>query len=259
MATFLFDEIIFGPVFSRRLGASLGINLLPTRAKYCNFNCLYCECGWTDLKNKNKIILPTFDNFYAALDLKLLEMKSENKDLDAITFAGNGEPTIHPNFEKIIDATIQLRNKYYPETKIAVLSNATMLGKEHIINALKKIDQAILKLDSAIYETVKILNSPPQNYTIENLINNFLKFDKNFVLQTMFVRGKHQNICFDNTTNLEVNAWLEVIKKTQPKLVMIYTIARNTPSSDLEKIDLETLNQISRRVNNLGFETQVSG
>jgi len=259
MATFLFEEIIFGPVFSRRLGVSLGINLLPTEAKYCNFNCLYCECGWTNLKdNKDKLKLPTFEEFYKALENRLLEMKSKNKPLGTITFAGNGEPTIHPDFEQIIDATIELRNKYYPETLISVLTNATMIGKEHIFKSLLKIEQPILKLDSGILETVKLLNSPPQNYTIENQTNNFLKFNGNFILQTLFLKGKHLNQTFDNTSETELKAWLEVIKITKPKLVMIYTIARDTPASGLEKIEIEKLNEIAEMVNNLGFETQVS-
>jgi len=259
MSTFLFDEIIFGPVFSRRLGISLGINLLPSNLKFCNFDCIYCECGLSDLKNKSqKPVLPNCDDFILALENKLKELVLKNKPLNAITFAGNGEPTLHPDFEKIIDQTILLRNKYFPEVKIAVLSNSTFLGKEHIFKALSKIEMPILKLDSAIENTVKIINSPPLNFSIPNLIDNLLKFEGKFILQTMFLKGSYKNEVIDNTTEVELNEWLKIIEKVKPQQVMIYTIARETPVSTLEKISLEKLEQIAEKVKKLGIETQIS-
>ncbi len=257
MATFLFNELVFGPIYSRRLGQSLGINLLPTDYKYCNFNCIYCECGWTG--GNNKIILPTEQQFSEILEQKLASLKETGKKVDTITFAGNGEPTIHPKFDAIIDKTIDLRNKYFPNSKIAVLSNATMLHKEKVVASLKKTELPILKLDSASNKTAKLLNDPKQNYSVEKVIKNFRKFEGNFVMQTMFLKGVFENQHIDNTTDSEINAWLKIVEKTKPKLVMIYTIARDTPAENLEKISLSKLENIAKQVNNLGIETQVSG
>jgi len=257
MSTFLFNELVFGPIFSRRLGQSLGINLLPTDYKYCNFNCIYCECGWTS--QNNKIILPTKEQFSEILEEKLISLKKNNQKIDTITFAGNGEPTIHPKFDEIIDKTIILRDKYFPNSKVAVLSNATMLHKEKIVESLKKIDLPILKLDSAFNKTAKLLNDPKQNYNVEKIAENFMKFNGNFIVQTMFLKGYYDNQYIDNTTDNEINAWLEILKKTKPKLVMIYTIARDTPAENLEKIPLLELENIAKKVNNIGIETQIAG
>jgi len=257
MSTFLFSELVFGPIFSRRLGQSLGINLLPTDYKYCNFNCIYCECGWTN--NNNKITLPTKEQFAQILEEKLISLKKNNQKVDTITFAGNGEPTIHPKFDEIIDKTIELRDKYFPKSKVAVLSNATMLHKEKIVNSLKKTDLPILKLDSAFSKTAKLLNDPKQNYSIEKIAENFKKFNGNFIVQTMFLKGEYNNQHIDNTTDTEINAWLEILKKTKPKLVMLYTIARDTPAENLEKIPILELENIAKKVNNIGIETQVAG
>ncbi len=258
MATFLFDEIVFGPVRSRRLGISLGINLLPTNHKLCNFNCLYCECGWSNEKIENLNTLPSLKLFYQKLEDSLSEMYLANKKLDAITFAGNGEPTLHPEFDKIIDATIELRQKYFPDTKITVLSNATLIANERIFNALQKVEQSVLKLDSAILETIKLLNSPPENYALDNLIDNFLRFKGNFVLQTMFIKGEYNGQKFDNTSELEVSKWIEIVNIIRPKLVMIYTIARDTPAKNIIKIQEEMLERIAEKVREIGIAVSVT-
>jgi len=187
MSTFLFDEIIFGPVKSRRLGVSLGINLLPNNSKFCNFNCIYCECGWTPGFSGEKIKFHPANLVNNKLKEKLKIFKNNNKNIDVITFAGNGEPTLHPEFSLIIDSTIQLRNYYFPNAKIAVLSNATTIHKKQIFDALMKIDDNILKLDSAFENTIKLLNNPQGNFNLNNLINNLKKFNGKFILQTMFV------------------------------------------------------------------------
>jgi wyosine [tRNA(Phe)-imidazoG37] synthetase (radical SAM superfamily) len=257
MATFLFDEIIFGPVKSRRFGVSLGINLLPNDSKFCNFNCIYCECGWTKEKlPKINFHKPEFVK--ESLENKLKTMRANNESLDVITFAGNGEPTLHPNFDKIIDDTIEVRNEFFPSAEIAVLSNSTMLNKYRVVESLKKIDQNILKLDSAIPETIKLLNNPQGFYNLDYIIDNFSKFDGDFILQTMFVKGKYNNIEVDNTSDVEVNTWLDLVKKINPKKVMIYTIARDTPAPELEKISLEKLNEIANKLISLNMNVQIS-
>ncbi len=258
MSTFLFDEIIFGPVKSRRLGVSLGINLLPNNSKFCNFNCIYCECGWTKDKQEkqsfhDKIVV------ISELEKKLTEMASDNIAPDVITFAGNGEPTLHPDFSEIIDETIKIRNKIFPNADIAVLSNATMLHKEKVFTALSKIEQNILKLDSAFISTIKQINGPLGYYKIESVIENLIRFNGNFILQTMFLKGSYNGEIVDNTTEKEISAWLKLLPEIKPKQIMIYTIARDTPSDSLQKISIERLNSIAEKARNIGFDVQVSG
>jgi len=258
MAVFLFDKIIFGPVKSRRLGVSLGINLLPLEYKYCNFDCIYCECGRT---YKDKF---TGKRFHDRKEVKekleevLKKMKQNNNPPDVITFAGNGEPTTHPKFKQIINDTIEIRNKYFPNTRIAVLSNATLLHKKSIFEALNKVDDNILKLDSAFNETIKVLNNPPINFSIEKLVKNLKTFNGNLTIQTMFIAGTYKGKSIENTNDKEISAWLELLKKINPKKVMIYTIDRDTPSKGLLKVSPEKLNQISTKVKNIGFEVSIS-
>lgn len=260
MATFLFDDIIFGPVKSRRLGVSLGINLLPTKRKICNFNCIYCECGWTRDIEKAISHLPSRDQVYKALELKLLEMTVTSKAPDVITYAGNGEPTLHPDFPGIIDDSISLRNKYFPKSKIAVLSNSTTIKDPLIKAALLKVDMNILKLDSAFESTLKIFNQPRIPVKIEELIENLVSFNGKVIIQTLFLRGLYNNIVIDNTTQQEIDAWLKAIKRINPSEVMIYTISRDTPEgSQLKKVPVRELRRIAELVESLGIKTQVSG
>jgi wyosine [tRNA(Phe)-imidazoG37] synthetase (radical SAM superfamily) len=260
MSTFLFDEIIFGPVKSRRLGVSLGINLLPVKKKICNFNCVYCECGWTEEPENTNNKLPTRDEVHNALKHKLAEMKNKNHTPDVITYAGNGEPTLHPEFAGIIDDSITLRDKYFPEAKIAVLSNATTIFLPVIREALLKIDMNILKLDSAIDSTIKTHNQPRSVIVAEELIKSLAAFNGKVIIQTLFLRGLHLGKELDNTTPAEINAWLKALKIINPSEVMIYTISRDTPEgSTLKKVPLNELKEIASRVESLGFKTQVSG
>jgi wyosine [tRNA(Phe)-imidazoG37] synthetase (radical SAM superfamily) len=260
MGTFLFDKIIFGPVKSRRLGVSLGINLLPGRKKVCNFNCIYCECGWSPSVEKEGGYLPHREEVSEALDSRLQEMKVKGQTPEVITFAGNGEPTLHPDFSAIIDDSIMLRNKYFPAAKIAVLSNSTTITNPSVKDALMKIDMNILKLDSAFDLTVHIHNQPRVNVKVEELIENLKKFNGKLIIQTLFIRGRYNGKLIDNTTPEEVNAWLKALEKIRPLEVMIYTISRDTPEGGLlRKVPLEELNHIASRVEKLGIQTQVSG
>ena len=258
MATFLFDKIIFGPVKSRRLGVSLGVNLLPTNVKVCSFDCIYCECGLTPKKNTEKGTLPTREEVRQKLEEKLQEMAGRNQLPDVITFAGNGEPTLHREFAGIIDDTIELRNQWAPEARIAVLSNAGMLHKEDVFTALLKVEDNIQKLDSAYPETVELLDCPRGNFSLEKVVGQLKNFKGNVIIQTMFVRGSFKGKLIDNTTEKEVWAWIELLKIIKPSQVMIYTIARDTPIDTLEKIPLEKLNEIAGRVEKAGFKVQVS-
>jgi wyosine [tRNA(Phe)-imidazoG37] synthetase (radical SAM superfamily) len=260
MVTFLFDKIVFGPVKSRRLGISLGINLLPATKKVCNFNCIYCECGWTSKSDIRRQLLPTREEVFHALEQKLVSLKEKDHAPDVITYAGNGEPTLHPEFPGIIDDSIMLRDKYFPLAKIAVLSNSTAITKPAIRKALLKVDSNILKLDSAFDLTVKIHNQPRVNVKVNDLIKELKKFKGQLIVQTLFLRGTYKGKTIDNTTPEEIEAWLKAIEKIRPSEVMIYTISRDTPEGGLlRKVPLTELKHISSLVNKLGIETQISG
>jgi wyosine [tRNA(Phe)-imidazoG37] synthetase (radical SAM superfamily) len=246
MATFLFDKTVFGPVKSRRLGVSLGINLLPNDSKLCSFDCIYCECGWNPDPRKVKAVLPTQLEVYHALELKLVEMVAANELPDVITFAGNGEPTMHPFFAEIVDDTIILRNKYAPKARIAVLSNSTMLFKPKVVDALKKVDDNILKLDAGNPETIQQMNLPVSKFDLQQLVKNLMAFEGKLTIQTMFLRGNSKGQAFDNTTKEEVTAWVNLLKIIHPERVMIYSIDRDTPSDTLQKVNRTELEQIAK-------------
>lgn len=258
MSTILFNEIVYGPVQSRRMGVSLGVNLLPYDGKLCSFDCIYCECGFNeDFRTNTR--LPNRNNVSAAMEDKLLSMLKDGIKPDVITFAGNGEPTANPHFAGIIDDTIELRNKYFPETKISVLSNGVNVGKPKIFEALRKIDSPILKLDSAFDDTVKLIDRPNSpTYSVKNQVELYKKFNGNFILQTMFLRGEFLGNKLDNTTDEEVSAWLKLVEEMNPREVMIYTIDRETPAKSLQKASLEELNKIAERVGELGIEVNVA-
>ena len=250
----LFENIIYGPIKSRRLGISLGVNLLPLHSKLCNFDCIYCECGWNADNRTNKPCFNKREDIRAALESTLSKMQEEGQLPDVITFAGNGEPTIHPDFEAIIDDTIALRNQFAPEAKVSVLSNATQLHREGVVRALHKVDNAILKLDSAIESTAQAINKPCGNYLVAQVVEQLTTFGREFVLQTMFLRGEHNGNHIDNTTDSEIIAWLAIVEHLRPRSVMVYSIDRATPCKSLEKVEREELEKIADRVRALGIE-----
>lgn len=253
------QKIVFGPVRSRRMGLSLGINLLPVDGKLCSFDCIYCECGLNE-DNITKSKLPSVDVVCRAIEEKLISLSESNITPDVITFAGNGEPTLHPNFKEIIEKTIFLRDNYLPEVKIAVLSNGTNVENPNVFEALSKVDNNILKLDSAIESTVKLINQPNSSkYRVKDIIRLYEKFRGKVIIQTMFLRGFYKNAILDNTSEEEVSAWIDAIKEIIPKMVMLYTIDRKTPIFTLKKVSLEEMNAIAERVNLLGIKTIVAG
>lgn len=258
MSTILFDKIVFGPVHSRRLGVSLGINLLPVDGKLCSFNCIYCECGLNE-ERRTKSKLPLRAEVKEALEKKLLVMRGEGLTPDVITFAGNGEPTMHPEFGGIIDDTIEVRNRVCPKARIAVLSNSTMLHKQEVFNALNKVDDNILKLDSVLNSRIQQLNVPNSPaFNFDTLLEQLKRFNGNLIIQTMFIRGTYQGESVDNTSEEEINGWLEALEEIRPKQVMIYTIDRETPVKGLQKVSKEDLEVIAGRARALGFDVGVS-
>jgi wyosine [tRNA(Phe)-imidazoG37] synthetase (radical SAM superfamily) len=257
MAGFLFHDIIFGPVRSRRLGLSLGINLLPTHKKYCSFNCIYCECGWTPVPSDDPLIFPDRELVYAFLEQRLKEMVGEDYLPDAITFAGNGEPTLHPGFAGIVDDTIVLRDKYVPEARVTILSNASMIHDPEIFRALLKLDNNILKLDAGSERMFMLMNNPVLPVDFRELIRNLKKFEGRVIIQSMFLRGYFKDQPVDNTKGEELAEWLSHIEEIRPKMVMLYPIARATPVHTLEKIPVPELEKIAEKVRLLGIDTKV--
>lgn len=255
--TALYEDIIFGPIHSRRLGISLGVNLLPVDSKLCSFDCIYCECGWND-EHIGKRRFNSPDDVKQLLQKTLQRMVADGTPPDVITFAGNGEPTMHPEFEKIIDITIALRDEYCPSAKVSVLSNATQIHREDVRRALKRVDNNILKLDSAFDSTVATMNKPAGRYTVQHTVELLKLFEGDFILQTMFLRGDYNGQHVDNTTNDEVEAWLKVVAETSPRQVMVYSLDRDTPCKTLEKIDREQLQSIAKRVEEMGIPCSVA-
>ncbi|MCX6297312.1 MAG: radical SAM protein [Bacteroidetes bacterium] len=258
METHLFENVIFGPINSRRLGVSLGVNLLPLGSKLCNFDCVYCECGWTDLKSFPKIKFFSREDIKIKLKEKLEELSNNKTALNSITFAGNGEPTMHPLFEEIIDDTIELRNLFYPECKISVLSNSLMLNNPKVVAALKKIDNRIMKLDAGSEKTFHLINQPLNNRNLDWVIQQLKKFNGDLTIQTLFVKGDHNGAHIDNTTEEEINSWLEILKTITPKEVMLYSIDRPTPEKNLEKIPKDKLIEIAEKVKLIGIDAIVN-
>ena len=255
--TALYNNIIFGPVKSRRLGLSLGVNLLPIESKLCNFDCIYCECGWNDDYAASRRF-NSREDVRQMLAETLERMCGEGTPPDVITFAGNGEPTMHPEFEQIIDDTIALRDRLCPSAKVSVLSNATMIHREEMRRALLRVDNNILKLDSAFDSTVKAMNKPAGNYSVERVVEGLKLFDGEFILQTMFLRGEYQDQPIDNTTDEEVEAWLRIVEQIRPRQVMVYSLDRDTPCKTIEKVTRELLMLIAERVEKLGIPCSVA-
>jgi len=253
----LFNQLIFGPIHSRRLGLSLGVNLLPVDAKICSFNCIYCECGYNTTMKDSPI--PTRDQVRDTLEAKLKEMKSEGQIPDVITFAGNGEPTLHAEFEGIIDDTIDLRNTYCPTAKVSVLSNSTRIHKPNIFRALNKVDNNILKFDSAIDRTMKIINCPVSNtINVAWLVEQLTKFKGKLIIQTMFLRGEFKGESFDNTTDVEVEAWLKAMEVILPRQIMMYSLDREAPTHTLQKVTTEEMKVIAAKARARGFDVSVA-
>ena len=252
----MFSDLVFGPLKSRRLGISLGINLLPHTGKICSFECIYCECGWTQ-KPAVEAHLPKREDVRTALENKLKELKGTPLEPESLTFSGNGEPTLHPQFAEIIDDVVELRNKYCPKAVVSVLTNGTMIDKKEVFDALCKIENNIIKLDGGTLQSIIDIDQPKVPYDLDKYIEQLQRFNGNLTIQTLFLRGMHNGKVIDNTTPTEVEAWLQHIAKIKPRLVMMYVIERATPEENLEKISRSELEAIAKQVNKLGIKTEI--
>lgn len=241
----LFHSTIFGPIHSRRLGMSLGINLTPDDGKVCTFDCLYCEAGFNS-QGTGTTGLPTREKVANDLESKLRGMKENGDALDVITFSGNGEPTVHPDFPQIIDDTLRLRDKYYPDAKVSVLTNSTRIFNPEVAQALDRVDNNILKLDSAIESTMRALDRPlSKDFTVEKVVKGLHRFKDTGIIQTMLLRGEHEGKRIDNTTPAELEALAEAYLQIGPREVMLYSIDRQTPAEKLERVPMDELQEIA--------------
>lgn len=252
----LFHDIVFGPIKSRRFGTSLGINLLPLENKVCNFNCIYCECGWTDLK-QGKITYFPKDKIKTTIENRFSEAAKIHELIDSITFAGNGEPTMHPDFLEIMKSTVALRNKYLPKVQITVLSNSALLGNKKVMEGLLLADKRVMKLDAGSNQLLNEINLPLSNRDIKWYIEKLKSFKGDLIIQTIFLKGYNAGKYIDNTTPEELNQWINALLEIKPKEVMIYTIDRETPLKELEKINQKKLQEICDMVNKHGIKATV--
>ena len=246
------ETTVFGPIFSRRLGSSLGINLLPQEGKICNFDCIYCECGW-NADGRGDRVLPTAEDVRKALTDKLEACRAAGTPIDSITFSGDGEPTLNPAFPEIIDLTLELRDRYYPSAKVSVLSNATRAGREAVFQALRKVDNPILKLDAPTDEAASLVNQPIGVYHVEDIVRDLERFEGDFVLQTMFLKGD------GFATGDWVDGWMDIVRRLRPREVMVYTIDRETPRKGLKKYTAEEMRVLVQPLIDEGFTIQIKG
>ena len=257
MSTIIYPSPIFGPVHSRRLGLSLGINLLPADGKVCSFDCIYCECGFNE-DHRPTLPLPTREEVASKLEEKLQQMTAEGQLPDVLTFAGNGEPTCHPHFAEIIGDTIRLRNQYCPKAKVSVLSNSTMIHRQQVHDALMLVDNNILKLDTVDPIYINKVDRPQSTYDVDKIIERLKAFNGHVIIQTMFMQGSASDESVDNTGEEYVAPWLEAVKEIAPQQVMIYTIDRETPTQGLLKATHEQLDAIRDRVIAAGIPCSAS-
>ena len=255
--TVIYPSPLFGPVHSRRLGVSLGINLLPADGKCCSFDCIYCECGFNgDFVPRQK--MPTREEVHDALEAQLVKMQQEGPAPDVFTFAGNGEPTLHPHFLEIIDDTLALRNRYFPNAKVSVLTNATQILRQPVFDALCKVDNNICKLDTISADYIRLADRPSANYDVDKIVARLKEFGDRCVIQTMFMKGSYNGLSIDNTAEEFVAPWLDTIAEIRPREVMIYTIDRETPAQSLAKATPAELDSIADRIRQRGIVCKVA-
>lgn len=248
------EETVFGPIRSRRLGDSLGINLLPEKGKICSFDCIYCECGWNK-DGRNDTRLPSAEKVRNDLETKLKQCKANQINIDSITFSGDGEPTLNPEFPQIIDDTIRLRNQYYPNSKITVLSNATRVHLPEVFNALRKVDNPTMKIDAPTNDLIEKINHPAPGYDINKVVEALKQFNGDFIMQTMFLKSKD----FDSSSPEVLNGWMDIVRLLRPREVMVYTIDRPTPEEGLQKFTVDEMRALVQPLIDEGFAVQIKG
>ena len=245
------EDTVFGPIHSRRLGNSLGINLLPTKGKFCNFDCIYCECGW-NADGRSDTVIPTAAQVRSALEDKLMQLMLDCTPVDSITFSGDGEPTLNPEFPRIIDDTLALRAAYYPDAKVSVLSNATRVHIDSVFEALRKVDNPIMKIDAPTDALAALINRPAPGYSVERTVQALKRFQGDFILQTMFLKSAD----FDSASPQVLGPWMDIVRELKPRLVQLYSIDRPTPAQGLQKYSTEQMKTLAAPLLDEGFNIQ---
>ena len=248
------ETLVFGPIHSRRLGSSLGINVLPENGKLCNFDCIYCECGW-NCDGRGDTRLPSAADLRVALEDKLLACSCAGIGIDSITFSGDGEPTLNPDFPDMVDVTLELRDRFFPRARVSVLSNATIVHKDAVFEALRKVDNPILKIDAPTTELARRINRPAPGYRVEDVVEALKRFEGDFILQTMFLKSAD----FDSSSPEVLGGWMDIVRTLRPREVMVYTIDRATPQEGLVKFTVEEMRDLVRPLSEEGFKVQIRG
>jgi len=258
MATFLWNDIIFGPIHSRRVGTSLGVNLLPVCGKLCTFDCIYCECGaMSSGAPKKERKMPSLNDVVGAMSSRFKELYEAGEKIDSISFTGNGEPTLHRNFPEIVDKVVELRNKYFPSAVISVFSNSTTLDRPGVFEALMKVDNRIMKVDCSDLKLLRLVNRPAGQFSLEKILENLERFKGNFILQTMFFKGNVEGQEFDLTAPELVAGWSDIVRRLHPSKIMAYSLDRDTPVAGLKKIERDRLQEITAPLRDEGFIIEI--
>ena len=248
------EETVFGPIRSRRLGNSLGINLLPRKGKLCNFDCIYCECGW-NADGREDRELPSGREVIEALKTALENCKDRGIPVDSITFSGDGEPTLHPEFPSIVDGVIELRDRYFPQSKVTVLSNATQVHREEVLRSLRKVDNPVMKIDAATTAGARLINRPASGYSVEAVVEALKDFEGDFILQTMFLKAPF----FDSSEKTNLEGWMNIVRQLRPRQIMVYTLDRPAPMEGLRKFTVEQMEALVKPLLDEGFDIQIKG
>lgn len=245
------EDTVFGPIRSRRLGSSLGINLLPTKGKICNFDCIYCECGWNK-DGRDDSVLPTAAQVRSALEDKLTALLLEGTPVDSITFSGDGEPTLNPDFPAIVEDTLRLRDCFFPQAKVSVLSNATMVHKDDVFEALRKVDNPVMKIDAPDDRYAALINRPAPGYSVARTVEALKRFRGDFILQTMFLKAPG----FDSGDPEVLNAWMDIVRTLRPRQIQVYTIDRPTPMEGIGRYSVDEMRSLTAPLLSEGFDIQ---
>lgn len=256
----LFENSIVGPIHSRRLGSSLGVNLLPLKHKYCSYDCIYCECGWNKESEAQEKVFATPQELRELLQRRLEQLKKDNAQVDSFTFAGNGEPTLYPQFPEMVDMVIEMRDKYYPNAVTTLLTNATQLKHKVIFDAVQKLDNPVLKLDAGTERMRQLINkNNDMGCTWDELLSNLIAFGKKGIIQTLLFDGRSDGVAVSNIIPEEFNPYLEYLKKIRPRYVMLYALDRATPEKDLRKLNVKELEVYAQMIRKEGIGVKVYG
>jgi wyosine [tRNA(Phe)-imidazoG37] synthetase (radical SAM superfamily) len=233
-------DVIYGPVSSRRLGRSLGINLLPPGRKLCTFDCAYCQYGSADAVSANQEH-QGFPSVGTVLRKVAEAVRRQRAPLDYLTFSGNGEPTLHPDFPEIVSGLLRLRDEMCPQARLAILSNSSRMHRPEIRQAVERLDDPIMKLDAGDPQTLSLLSRPSAAVTFEKLVEGLAGMPR-LIIQTMIIAGEVQNV-----EGEAHEAWLAAVARLSPEMVQLYSAERPVAESGVRRVPKERLEELARQ------------